>query len=180
MIQKTVLKIKTILRKALLDGITPKNLALSASVGVYIAFSPFPGAHTLMMVAATWMLGLHFPTLFILTSINNPWTMIPFFSLDYAFGHWLVNKVIGWEPSLTISLAKLLSIGQWLMHKMCGWELTATDPQATFFGNGIICLWSFLIGGNILGIIGGLLAYPIMLSIFERMHTHIHAARGNQ
>jgi uncharacterized protein (DUF2062 family) len=152
MIRKTVPKIKAILRKALLDGITPKSLALSASVGVYIAFSPFPGAHTLMMLLAKWLLRLHFPTLFIMTSINNPWTMIPFFSLDYAFGHWLLHSVIGWSPTWTISLAKI-------------------------FGSGTICLWSFFIGGNILGIVAGLLTYPVMLFVFNRMHARM-LARG--
>jgi uncharacterized protein (DUF2062 family) len=155
MIKKTVPKIKEILRKALLGGITPKNLARSAGIGVYIAFSPFPGAHTIMMLALKWLLGLHFPTLFVFTSINNPWTLIPFFSLDYAFGYWLVHKVIGWEPTWSISLAKI-------------------------FGSGSVCLWSFFIGGNILGIISGLLAYPIMLFVFEHMHARVEASRGNQ
>ncbi|MBM3886750.1 DUF2062 domain-containing protein [Candidatus Dependentiae bacterium] len=154
MIQKTVPKIKEVLRKALLDGITPESLARSAGIGVYVAFSPFPGGHTIMMLLAKWLLKLHFPTLFIFTSINNPWTMIPFFSLDYAFGYWLIHKVIGWEPAWTISLAKI-------------------------FGSGSVCIWSFFIGGNILGIIGGIVTYPLMLFVFERMHTKILAGRGN-
>ena len=152
MIRKTIPKIKAILRKALLDGVTPRSLALSAAIGVYIAFSPFPGAHTVMMLAAKWLLRLHLPTLFIMTSINNPWTMIPFFSLDYAFGYWLVHGLFGWSPTWTISLAKV-------------------------FGSGTICLWSFFIGGNILGIVAGLAAYPVMLFIFNRMHAHV-VARG--
>lgn len=152
MIRKTVPKIKEILRKALLDGMTPEGLAKSASAGVYIAFSPFPGAHTIMMIIAKWLFKLHFPTLFIFTSINNPWTMIPFFSLDYAFGYWLVHKLIGWEPTWSISLAKI-------------------------FGSGSVCLWSFFIGGNILGIVGALLSYPLLRLFFQRMHDHIKASR---
>ena len=155
MIQKTALKIKDILRKALLEGITAKKLALSASIGVYIAFSPFPGMHTFLMLGATWLFKLHFPTLFILSSINNPWTMVPFFSLDYFFGYWFVHSVCHLNPSWTISLTK-------------------------FFGNGTICLWSFLVGGNILGIIGGLLSYPIMLFIFQRVSKRFNTSQGNQ
>ena len=180
MIRKIVPKIKEILRKALLGGITPKNLAYSAAVGVYISFSPFPGAHTILMLALKWLLGLHLPTLFIFTTINNPWTMIPFFSLDYVFGYWLTHKIIGWEPSLTISLSKLFNAGQWLMHKIFGWEaVVSNNQQIPFFGDGIICLWSFMIGGNILGIISGLITYPIMLFVFERMHAHIEASGGS-
>lgn len=152
MIRKTVPKIKEILRKALLDGMTPEGLAKSASAGVYIAFSPFPGAHTIMMIIAKWLFKLHFPTLFIFTSINNPWTMIPFFSLDYAFGYWFVHKLIGWEPTWSISLAKI-------------------------FGSGSVCLWSFFIGGNILGIIGAFISYPLLRLFFQRMHDRIKASR---
>lgn len=155
MIRKTISKIKEILQKALLGGVSARNLALSASVGVYIAFSPFPGLHTLMMLAATWLFRLHFPTLFIFSSINNPWTMIPFFSLDYFFGHWLVHSCMGWEPSWVISLAKV-------------------------FGEGSICLWSFLIGGNVLGIIAGVLSYPPLLLFFKQVHNHITAVRGDK
>jgi uncharacterized protein (DUF2062 family) len=154
MIRKTVPKIKEVLRKALLGGITPKNLALSVSTGVYIAFSPFPGAHTIMMLACRWLFKMHLPTLFIFTSINNPWTMIPFFSADYAFGYWLLHKCIGWDPGWTISLAKV-------------------------FGSGSICIWSFFIGGNILGIIAGLASYPLVRIFFDRMLTRIQAHRGN-
>ena len=155
MIRKTVQKIKAIMRKALMEGVTARGLALSASIGVYIAFSPFPGAHTIMMLVATWLLGLHFPTLFIFTSINNPWTMIPFFSFDYAFGYWFVHKIIGWHPSWTISLAKI-------------------------FGSGTVCLWSFFICGNILGIFAACVFYPLLYLFFSRMQARLAASsQGN-
>ncbi len=120
MIRKSLAKIKEVLRLAIVRGATPKKLALSAAIGVYTAFSPFPGLHTVMMIGFTWLLKLNFPTLFVFTSINNPWTMIPFFSLDYAFGYWFVHNFIGWNPGWTLSLTKI-------------------------FGSGSICLWSFFI-----------------------------------
>lgn len=148
MIRKTVQKIKAIILKALVEGITARGLALSASIGIYIAFSPFPGMHTIMMIIATWLFGLHFPTLFIFTSVNNPWTMIPCFSFDYAFGYWFVHKIIGCEPSWKISLTK-------------------------FFGSGSICVWSFLIGGNIIAIVLACICYPFLYSFFHRMHARL-------
>jgi len=135
-------------KKALLTGSTPEKLTRSFCMGIYIAFSPFPGMHTIMMLIAKYACNLHFPTLFIATSFNNPWTMIPFFSFDYAFGYWLVHNVIGWEPTWVISLAKL-------------------------FGSGTICLWSFLIGGNVLGIASALICYPIMSVIFKNLAQRI-------
>ncbi len=137
-------KIKTIFHKALHSGSSPHTLALSCAMGSYIAFSPFPGAHTIMMFIAQWLLTLNFPLLFVVTSINNPWTMLPFFSFDYAFGYWLVHKIGGFAPTWHIPLEKI-------------------------FGSGSICIVSFLVGGNILGISSALLSYPIMLMIFKKL-----------
>ena len=140
---KTIHKIKSLILKALNSDLSAEKLALSFSIGIFIAFSPFPGAHTLMMFGIQWLLKLNFPILFIATSFNNPWTMIPFFSGDYAFGYWFTHYILGWHPTWVISLEKI-------------------------FGSGSICLWSFLIGGNILGILCGLISYPIMIPIFKR------------
>jgi len=137
-------KIRKIIGDAFKAGWTAQKLSLTFCIGLYIAFSPFPGAHTVMMVAFNYFLQLNFPLLFIITSINNPWTMIPFFSLDYVFGHWLVHSFLGFNPSWSISLADI-------------------------FGGGTICLWSFFIGGNILGIASALIAYPIVYSFFKKL-----------
>jgi len=74
--------------------------------------------------------------------------MIPFYSGGYAFGYWLVHNLLGLNPTWVISLAKL-------------------------FGSGTICLWSFLIGGNILGIAAALICYPIMRIIFKNLAAKI-------
>ena len=143
-------KAKNIFKKAIMAGATPHNLTRSFCMGLYIAFSPFPGAHTVMMVATKYLFNLHFPTLFLATSINNPWTMIPFFSFDYAFGYWFVHSVLKWEPTWIISLEK-------------------------FFGVGKICVWSFLIGGNLLGIIAAILFWPVMKKLFNHLGSHQHS-----
>lgn len=130
-------------KKIVNAGTSPQKLALSFAIGAYIAFSPFPGLHAVMMFFLNWLLGLNFPILFLATSINNPWTIIPFYSVDYIFGHWLVHNFLGWNPSFCISLEK-------------------------FFGSGKVCITSFLIGGNVLGIAAALLSYPIVFILFKR------------
>ena len=135
-------KTKQFFSNALNSNSSPKKLAASFALGVFIAFSPFPGGHTIMVFLAHWLFKLNFPVLFFATSINNPWTIIPFYAFDYSFGHWFVHSFLGWSPSWVISLEKI-------------------------FGSGKICLWSFFIGGHVLGIIGGLLSYPIMLRVFQ-------------
>jgi uncharacterized protein (DUF2062 family) len=136
-------KLKESFIEAMGSGKTTRELTLAFCVGIYVAFSPFPLAHAIMMVVLSWTLGLNFPIMFIAASINNPWTVIPFYSLDYSFGFWFVHNLLGLEPTWVISLVKI-------------------------FGYGKICLWSFLIGGNVLGIVAGLICYPIAYYFFKR------------
>ena len=145
-------KVKKIFKEALNSGWSVHRLSLSFCMGLYIAFSPFPGAHTIMMIAAKWLFNLNFPVLFIITSINNPWTMIPFFSFDYFFGYWLIHDFFGWNPAWVISLYKV-------------------------FGSGKVCLWSFFIGGNILGIFAAIICYPVVSIVFKKLTSRFQATQ---
>lgn len=141
-------KIKSVIKNAFESGGSPEKLAMAFCVGIYIAFSPFPGAHTIMVLLSRWLLGLNLPVLFLSASINNPWTMIPFFSLDYVFGYWFLHSVLGCSGMWEISLAKV-------------------------FGSGKICLLSFLVGGNLLGIVAAIVFYPVMTIVFKKMFHRI-------
>ncbi|KKQ10852.1 MAG: hypothetical protein US22_C0051G0006 [candidate division TM6 bacterium GW2011_GWF2_36_6] len=137
-------KILDFFNKILKSGASPQKLAISCSIGIYIAFSPFPLFHAVIMFFMYWLFGLNLPMLFLATSINNPWTLIPFYSTDYFFGYWLVHHVLGWNPDFGISLANV-------------------------FGSGKICLVSFLVGGNVLGLAAALISYPFASLLFKRL-----------
>ncbi|KKQ33371.1 MAG: hypothetical protein US49_C0001G0051 [candidate division TM6 bacterium GW2011_GWF2_37_49] len=137
-------KILDFFNKILKSGASPQKLAISCSIGIYIAFSPFPGLHAVMIFLIHWILGLNLPMMFLATSINNPWTIIPFYSTDYFFGYWLVHNVLGRNPDFCISLAKV-------------------------FGSGKICLVSFFVGGNVLGLAVALISYPFASLLFKRL-----------
>jgi len=141
-------KIKNVFYKAVKSNRSPAKLALSFSIGLFIAFSPFPGGHTLIMLAANWFFELNFPILFFATSFNNPWTMVPFYAFDYSFGYWFIHSFFDWNPSWVISLEKI-------------------------FGSGKICLWSFFVGGHVLGIMAAVGSYPIMFLIFQSLASRI-------
>jgi len=141
-------KISDGLKNAVTAGSSPQQLTYSFCIGLYIAFSPFPGAHTIMMFLSKYLFGLHLPTLFFATNLNNPWTMIPFYTFDYVVGYWITHSLIGLNPTWTISLAKL-------------------------FGSGNICLWSFFVGGNLLGLLAAIIAYPIAKVAFEKIAARV-------
>lgn len=139
-------RFKSVFSKAIGSNVTPKQIAMSFCIGIYIAFSPFPGLHAVMMIFFKWFFNLNFPVLFIATSINNPWTMVPFYSFDYAFGYWIVHELFNCNPSMVISLVKV-------------------------FGYGKICLWSFLIGGNVLGLMAAIICYPFVFYFLKSYKT---------
>ena len=144
---KVLKKIKDSFKSALTQGWSVDKLTLSFCIGIYIAFSPFPAGHTVMMFLFKWAFNLNFPILFVATSINNPWTMLAFYSFDYFFGYWLVHVLLGFNPIWAISLAKI-------------------------FGSGKICVWSFFVGGNILGILAAITAYPFVKIMFKQLVGH--------
>jgi uncharacterized protein (DUF2062 family) len=146
-------KIKAFLKKLTLKEQDPRKLALAFCVGVYIAFSPFPGFHTLMVLASSWFLALSFPVVLAVSClINNPWTMVPVYASGHIVGDWLclglfnVESTTSWNP--------------WWMHSINDWLTRYIDMPH-------ISLWSFLIGGNLLGIGLAIMLYPLMLYVFK-------------
>lgn len=134
-----------------------ERLSAAFCIGNYIAFSPFFGLHGIMAIACSWLFRLNFSIMFAAAyGINNPWTAIPIYATDYFFGHWLVHSV------LALPTASMTPV--WLD------SLSHTFSEYTGFAKP--CMISFLIGGNLLGIITSLLMYPIIVRM-------CYAMRGN-
>ena len=128
----------------------PDKLALSFCMGVYIAFSPFVGFHTAMVFFLSWLFALNLAfTWAISVFINNPWTMIPV----YGSGHVLGD-----------GLFYLFGIDG--MRFNPAWVNSLNDYVSYYTGLNGISLWAFLLGGNLLGIVAGVLLYPFMKRFF--------------
>jgi len=154
MIKSNIIYCKGFLTKLMMNEKCQKRLALSFSMGVYIAFSPFPGFHTAMVFALSWLLSLNLGVVFASSClINNPWTMIPVYCADYFFGNWLCWTCMG---------NNMISYNPWWMDSLVVW-LSQT------IGIAHISLASFLIGGNLLAIGFALVLYPIMRYIFSKL-----------
>ncbi|MEX0940342.1 MAG: DUF2062 domain-containing protein [Candidatus Babeliales bacterium] len=147
------------LKKYVYEERSPHKLALSFCIGSYIAFSPFLFFHTIMVFAGVWLFQLNFPiTLTAAYGINNPWTAIPIYMIDYIFGYWILHKL------LHIKVVTIFP--EWMSYLNYFFEYKLGLPQP--------CIWSFLIGGNLLGIILSVLLYPLMKKIFSKLVTEIH------
>lgn len=129
----------------------PRLLALSFCVGTYIAFSPFLFCHTIMVFIFCLIFKLNIPVTFAASAgINNPWTAVPIYLLDYGFGRWFLYKLLNLTPLTNPHLFNSLE-QFWLQY------VSTSKP----------CMWSFLIGGNLLGIACALLLYPFIKSLFS-------------
>ncbi len=70
---------------------TPHRLAAAFALGVFIAFSPTIGLHTISCILFAWVFRLSKLVVFTAAFINNPWTIVPM----YGFCLWLGTKIIG-------------------------------------------------------------------------------------
>lgn len=145
----TINKVKKILHNAFEQKQSMHTLALSLCIGNYIAFSPFIGLHTVMVLVSVWLFNLNMPITFAIAyGVNNPWTAIPVYALDYLIGYWIVHDIAVLELQNPSWMA-------WIEYFIQN-NLNLPKP----------CLWSFLIGGNVLGILTSIVAYPIALKLF--------------
>ncbi len=70
---------------------TPHRLAAAFALGVFIAFSPTIGLHTISCILFAWVFRLSKLVVFTAAFINNPWTIVPM----YGFCLWLGIKITG-------------------------------------------------------------------------------------
>jgi uncharacterized protein len=69
----------------------PHKLALAFALGVFIAFSPTLGLHTITCLLLAWLFRLSKLVVLTAAFINNPWTIVPM----YGFCLWLGTKITG-------------------------------------------------------------------------------------
>jgi uncharacterized protein (DUF2062 family) len=70
---------------------SPKKIAISFAVGVFIGMSPILGLHTVLGIAAAWIFRLNKFVTISGVYITNPWTIVPI----YTFATWFGAKLLG-------------------------------------------------------------------------------------
>src|ERR1700691_57350 len=87
-------QIKSLIQQLLAQEQSPRKLALTCALGTYIGISPLVGLHTVMTFLFGWLFSLNIAALFTISVlINNPWTMVPVYSIDHLFGKWLFTAL---------------------------------------------------------------------------------------
>jgi len=84
---KTVLKtVKTQIRRFIALDDTPERIAFGFAVGVFISFSPLLGLHTVLGMLIAVLFGLNRVAVFTGVWVNNPWTVLPIYSVATYLG----------------------------------------------------------------------------------------------
>lgn len=126
---------------------SPHRTALAFAIGVFIAFSPTYGLHTLSVVFCAWAFRLNFLALFLGALINNPWTLIP-----------ILGGTL-WTGVLLLDIPSTPAID---------WEHVTTE---TLWHTVSPYILPFVLGGCVLGAAAALIAYPLARWVLSRYRT---------
>ena len=132
----------------------PERTALAFSIGIFIAFSPFLGLHTIMATALAFLFRFNKVAIYTGTFVNNPFlTLVPIIAASYAIGALLMGRPLslpeeGWK---LLREPHLLTAAYWQQLFTHLWEIVLP----------------FSIGGMVLSIVCSLAAYPVTLKLLR-------------
>ncbi|MDQ6651435.1 MAG: DUF2062 domain-containing protein [Acidobacteriota bacterium] len=140
----------------------PERTALAFSIGVFIAFSPFLGVHTILATLIAFVFRFNKLAVYSGTFINNPFlTLVPIIVASYAIGAFILGRPLR-IPAEGIELLKAP-------------HLLTSDYYRKVFRESWDIIWPFAIGGMMLSVVCSLIAYPVTLSLL-RAHRRTKAA----
>lgn len=142
--------LRTAFRRLLAIDDPPERTALAFSIGVFIAFSPFLGLHTIMATVLAFLFRFNKIAIYTGTFVNNPFlTLVPILLASYAVGALLLGRPIS-LPAEDLELLK---------HP----HLFSMDYWRGLFVQSRHVLVPFAIGGMVLSVVSSVIAYPLTL-----------------
>ena len=143
--------VRAAFRRLLAIDDPPERTALAFTIGIFIAFSPFLGLHTIMATVIAFAFRFNKVAIYTGTFINNPFlTLVPIIIASYAVGAFVLGRPLH-IPDEGIELLKdphLFSRDYYRRLFVQSW-------------NNIV--WPFSVGGMILSVVCSLVAYPLTL-----------------
>src|ERR687889_2239733 len=141
-------------RRLLAADDPPERTALAFSVGVFIAFSPFLGLHTLLATALALLFRFNKVAIYAGTFVNNPFlTLVPIILASYAVGAFLTGRP-----------AALPAGGLELLREP---HLLTADYWRALFAQFWDLLLPFAVGGMVLSVVCSAAAYPVTLKLLR-------------
>ncbi len=147
------------LRRLLALDDAPERVALAFALGVFLAFSPLLGLHTVLGLTIAFIFGLNRVAVLLGVWVNNPWTLVPIYGAAAYVGGLLFGFPAG-TALPNIGWGDILRGSSWL-HTIRTWEM----------------LRPIVLGSTILSFVSALLSYPAALYVIRRgkaFHFHHH------
>jgi len=139
---------------------TPEQVALSFAIGISLAWNPFIGLHTwIILVLCILFRKLHRPLMLLACYVNNPWTMLPMASVSSLAGNILLGR--GWHLNFqgikwhTISWRSFLTVAGF--DHMCSMLKPILVP--------------YLVGGFVMSALALVTGYYVMLKVTRRLRA---------
>ena len=143
--------VRAAFRRLLAIDDPPERTALAFSIGIFIAFSPFLGLHTIMATLIAFAFRFNKIAIYTGTFINNPiLTLVPIIVISYAVGAFILGRPLS-IPDEGVALLKEPHL------------FTRDYYRRLFVQSWNDVVWPFAIGGSVLSVVCSLLAYPLTL-----------------
>ena len=140
---------KTLRRLLAIDD-PPERTALAFSIGVFIAFSPFLGLHTIMATVVAFLFRFNKVAIYTGTFLNNPFfTLVPIIIASYAVGAFVLGRPLQ-IPDEGLELLK-------------NPDLLSSNYYSRLFVQSWHIVWPFTVGATVLSVVCSVLAYPLTL-----------------
>ena len=127
---------------------TPRRIALAFGIGVYIAFHPLLGLHTVMGLGIAFAFRLSRAAMLAGVYVNNPWTLAPLYVAGTSLGCWLLG----------VPLTAVSGIEWDLARRDFSHLLVSLRPY----------LWPYVVGNTVLGVAAGFVGYASLRWALER------------
>jgi uncharacterized protein (DUF2062 family) len=140
-------------------GDTPHRIALSFAIGVWIAFSPLLGLHTVIALGIAFAFKLSRGAMLVGTYINNPWTIAPLYIAGTTVGCFLLD----------VPAEGLVAID---------WDLHGLEFYRNLLDHLRPYLWPYVLGNTLVGLLGGLVGYVAVRLVLERRRAQAAGVTG--
>jgi uncharacterized protein len=132
----------------------PERTALAFSIGVFIAFSPLLGLHTIMATVVAFAFRFNKIAIYAGTFLNNPpLTLVPIIIVSYAIG--------------ALIMGRPLSIPEEGVRLLKNPDIFSGDYYRQVFVQSWYLVEPFAVGATVLSVVCSLLAYPITLKMLR-------------
>lgn len=139
---------------------SPTRVASAYGTGIFLAFFPVFGVHTLMALGLAWALRLNRVAVLAGTFTNNPWTVGPMYTAGTLVG----CALLGVPPTRVSEV-------DWGLSGLA-FYVSAVDSFRSL-------LWPFVVGNLLLGTLAGAVAFFVVRAVLvSRRSTTAAEAPG--